>query len=108
MTGSGHAFSVDPDDLKKMVENIRITEQVLGDSDVIVYPVEEAARQSARRSLVAEVPIKSGDIITSEMLGIKRPGGGLSAHMLDAVTGKRAKRDIEPDQQITLEMLETA
>ena len=108
MTGSGHAFSVTSDDLRKMIENIRITEQVLGDSDVIVYPVEEAARQSARRSLVAEVPIKSGDIITSEMLGIKRPGGGLSAHMLDAVTGKRAKRDIEPDQQITLEMLETA
>ena len=46
------------------------------------------------------------NIITSEMLGIKRPGGGLSAHMIDAVTGKRARQDIEPDQQITLEMLE--
>ena len=107
MTGSGHAFSVTPDDLKKMVENIRLTEQVLGSSEITVYPAEEAARNSARRSLVAEVRIKSGDIITSEMVGIKRPGGGLPAHLIDTVIGKRARQDIEPDQQITLEMLET-
>lgn len=106
MIGSGHAFSVTPDDLKKMVENIRLTELILGSSEICVYPEEEAARKSARRTLVAEVPIKSGDIITSEMLGIKRPGNGLPAHMIDTVIGKRARQDIKPDQQITLEMLE--
>jgi len=106
MTGSGHAFSVTPDDLKKMVDNIRITEQVLGSSEISVYPAEEAARESARRSLVAETPIKKGEIIASEMLGIKRPGSGLSASLIHEVIGKRAKQDIQPDQQITLEMLE--
>lgn len=106
MTGSGHAFSVTPADLKKMIDNIRTTEQVLGSSETIVYPAEEAARNSARRSLVAEVPIKKGGIITSEMIGIKRPGNGLPAGVIDTVIGKRAKKDIKIDQQITLEMLE--
>lgn len=106
MAGSGHAFSANPDDLKKMIENIRLTEHVLGSSEITVYQTEEGARASARRSLVVEVPIKKGQIITSDMIGIKRPGNGLPANMIDLVIGKRAKEDIAQDQQITLEMLE--
>jgi sialic acid synthase SpsE len=106
MTGSGHAFSVTPDDLKRMIENIRITERVLGSSKITIYQAEEGARASARRSLVAEVPIKKGQIITAEMIGIKRPGNGLPAHMIDIVVGKKARQDIKPDLQLTLDMLD--
>ena len=106
MTGSGHFFAVDPDSLKKMVENIRLAQTVLGDGKLGVAESEKKAWTSARRSVVAEVPIPKGTIITSEMLGIKRPADGLPANMINTVIGKRACQDIKPDQAIDLDMIE--
>ena len=105
LTGSGHFFAVNPDDLKKMVDNIRLSESVMGDGRIGVAESEKKAWESARRSIVARVLIKKGDLIDSEMLSLKRPAGGLPANMLEKVIGKRAKMVIEPDQKIALEML---
>lgn len=106
LAGSGHFFAVDPNSLRKMVENIRLAQTVLGDGKLGVAESEKKAWMSARRSIVAEVPIPKGTIITSEMLGIKRPAGGLPANMIDTVIGKRACQDIKPDQAIDLDMIE--
>jgi len=106
MTGSGHFFAVNPDDLKKMVQNIRLTETVLGDGLLGVAESETKAWASARRSIVAEVPIDKGTLITADMIGLKRPPDGLPAGMIDQVIGRRAKHSIRVDQKITLEMLE--
>lgn len=105
MTGSGHFFAVNPSDLKKMVENIRLTESVLGNGDLGIAPSEEKAWNSARRSIVAEVLIKENEVITEEMLGLKRPATGLLGDKLHLVIGRKALRDIKPDEQISLEML---
>jgi len=105
MTGSGHFFAVSPDDLKKMVQNIRLAEKVIGDGKLGVAGAEIKAWESARRSIVAEVPIKRGEKITSAMIGMKRPSDGLPASMIDMVVGKIAKQDIESDQRITMEMI---
>jgi len=107
MVGSGHFFSVDPAGMRKMVDNIRITERVLGDGVLGVADCERKAFSSARRSIVAEVPIKKGEVIEFEMLGTKRPATGLDASMIDSVVGKKAGCDISREQQITLDMLET-
>ena len=106
MTGSGHANSVNPSDLKKMVENIRLAETVLGSPEVGILKCEEAARQNARRSLVSERLIRSGEKISDADIGIKRPGMGLPADRIDEVIGKIAKKDIEADQPIEIDVLE--
>lgn len=105
MTGSGHFFAVDPDDLKKMVDNIRLTETVMGKGSLGIAPSEKKAWVSARRSIVAQVPIKAGQIINRDMLGLKRPGTGLLGDRLDEVVGKCAQKDIAPDEQINVDML---
>lgn len=105
MTGSGHAFSIEPRDLKKMVQNIRLAEKVLGESEVKVYEYEKTARLNARRSLVAEVSIKAGETVTSEMIAVKRPGNGLAPDQIDFVIGKKIKTNIEKDDQILLDNL---
>lgn len=105
MTGSGHAFSVSPADLEMMVKNIRLAEEVLGDPEIKLHEAERPALEKARRSLVAERAIKYGEVITSEMVGIKRPGTGLSAAAIDQIVGKTAKVDIEKDEQIRIEQL---
>lgn len=107
MTGSGHFFAVDPEALTKMITNIRLAETVLGDGKLGVAISERKAWASARRSIVADVPIRKGTVISPEMIGLKRPADGLSADMIDRVVGKRAKVDIRLDQKIDLEMIET-
>jgi sialic acid synthase SpsE/CMP-N-acetylneuraminic acid synthetase len=106
MTGSGHFFAVNPDDLKTLVQNIRLTEVVLGDGSFGVAESEKEAWLSARRSIVANRRIHKGDTITEDVLGWKRPGGGLGAEQTDLIIGKRVTRDIETDERITLDLLE--
>ena len=106
LTGSGHFFSVNPDDLEKMVLNIRLAESLMGDPSLGTALSEEAARQNARRSLVAERRILKGEVVSSSMVGLKRPADGLPASMIDQIVGKRMNCDINADQAFSLEMVD--
>ena len=106
MVGSGHFFSVNPEDLKTMIGNIRLAEIVLGNPELGVLEKEKAARENARRSIVAEVPINQGETITSAQIGMKRPGDGLPGWMIDQVIGRRAIVNIGADEALSLDMLE--
>lgn len=106
MTGSGHFFAVNPSHLKMMVNNIRLTETVLGDGELGVADSEEKAWKSARRSIVAKKQIGKGSVIEPHMLALKRPGTGLPPDKIDSILGMRAKEDIPVDVLIKLEMVE--
>jgi sialic acid synthase SpsE len=106
MPGVGHSFCIEPSDLRKMVENIRLTEKALGCREIKVYAAEENSRKNARRSLVANRKIRKGEKLSSAMIGIKRPGTGISPSEIDKVLGKIAKNDIEHDSQLTWKQLE--
>jgi len=107
MIGSGHFFSASPNDLKKMIDNIRLTESLFGNGELGIAKSEQKAYKSARRTIVANMPIKKGDIITIEKVGFKRPNEGLCASKVDLVIGKRANQDIDTDEKISLGMLES-
>ena len=106
LSDSGHFFSMNPIDLKKMVQNVRLAERILGDGVLGVAEAEISARNSARRSIVAERNIECGEIIESSMLGMKRPAEGLPGWMMDELIGKRAKLDIQADLALTMDMVE--
>ena len=53
------------------------------------------------KSLVAAVDIPSGTALTREMLGIKKPGTGISAARLPEVLGKRTARAIGMEAILT-------
>ena len=64
----------------------------------------------ARESGVSEVTIKSGTVITPEMVWVKRPGPGpgvVPAKDLKKVVGKKVRVDIPKDTQIRWEHLES-
>jgi len=103
---SGHFFSVNPDDLTKMVFNIRLAESLMGEPSLGTALSEEAARQNARRSLVAERRILKGEVVSSSMVGLKRPADGLSASMINQIIGKKMNCDIDADQAFSLEMVD--
>ncbi|MFA5893601.1 MAG: N-acetylneuraminate synthase family protein [Candidatus Margulisiibacteriota bacterium] len=104
-TGPDHPFSLEPDELRSFVADLRNTELLLGDGKKVVLDSERENFRLARRSLHAVHDIKSGTMITSEMLTVKRPGLGIKSRDERKVIGRVARRDIKADQWITKDMI---
>ncbi len=95
MEGPDHKASLEPNELKKMVEDIRLTSQMLGNGVKLPHPVEISAKLVARKSIVARQKIKAGDILTSDNLTIIRPGAGRSPMEWWAILGTLAIKNYE-------------
>jgi N-acetylneuraminate synthase len=78
MEGPDHKASLDPIELKKMVQGIREVELALGNGLKGPRPSEIKNISVARKSLVAATSIKQGELFTDENLTIKRPGTGIN------------------------------
>ena len=100
-----HHLSVDPADMRAMVDGIRTVEKALGKAEKGLEPMEKEAFLYARRSVTSKVRIAKGSSITREMLTYKRPGTGISPRHLDMVVGRVARQDIPEDTTITWEMV---
>lgn len=106
MEGPDHKASLNPEELKDMVEDIRKVETSLGNGIKMFSESELDTMKVARKSIVAARDINSGDIIKLGDLDYKRPGNGLSPKHYKEILGKIAKRDIKIDEQLTLDLLE--
>ncbi|MCM1490819.1 MAG: N-acetylneuraminate synthase [Muribaculum sp.] len=102
MEGPDHKASLEPDELKAMVEGIRHVEEALGDGRKQVTDSERPNIEIARKSIVAVRPIKKGEILTVENIYVKRPGNGVSPMRWDEVIGTCAIRDFMPDELIEI------
>ncbi|EAI7261968.1 MULTISPECIES: N-acetylneuraminate synthase [Campylobacter] len=102
MQGPDHLASLNPDELKTMVQSIRELEQALGNG--IKKPSESETKNIniGRKSLVAASPIKKGDFFTEKNLGVKRPGNGISPMEWDNIIGKVAEKNFDIDELIVL------
>lgn len=93
MPGPDHKASLEPNELKDMVQAIRDVEMALGNGIKGPQFSEIKNKPIARKSLVAAQYIKAGDIYTEENLIIKRPGNGMSPNLYWSLLGKTANRD---------------
>lgn len=100
-----HKLGVDTEELRLLCEAVRRAQTMLGHEVKAPVPVEQAAREGARRSVVARCSIKAGAIIGREDLICKRPGLGISPKHLDLIVGRKALRDIKADECITWDMV---
>lgn len=100
-----HHLSVDPADLRAMVEGIRTVEKALGKAVKGLEPLEADAWRYARRSVTSAAAIPQGTPITRDMLTYKRPGTGISPRFLDLVVGRIARTDIPEDTTMTWDMV---
>ena len=105
LPGVDHHLSFDPNDMKKMIEEVRLVEKMLGTNKKIITESEKETRMMARRSIIAKVDIPKGTVITKDMLIIKRPGTGILPKYLDKVIGKKATKDIKEDELLSYEMI---
>lgn len=102
LPGPDHKASLEPEGLKAMVEAIRNIEVALGDGIKRIAHSEAKNKPTARKSIVAAVPIRRGDLYTLQNLSTKRPGTGVSPMEWDEIIGRRAVRDFEIDEMIEL------
>lgn len=102
LPGPDHKASLEPSELAAMVRSIRHIEQALGSADKHVSPSERPNIEIARKSIIAAVPIKKGELFSEENITVKRPGNGVSPMLWDKVIGTPAPADFNPDELITL------
>ncbi len=102
LPGPDHAMSADPAEFREMVQRIRTTEQMLGTGTLGYQAAEQQGRAQFRRSVVAKRTIEAGEIIREDMLCCKRPGTGLKPCDRGLLLGRRTRRTIRPDEQITV------
>jgi N-acetylneuraminate synthase len=102
LPGPDHQASLEPHELSKMVAAIRNIEAAMGDG--VKKPTESELKNKliARKSIVAIRDIKVGELFTTENLGVKRPGTGISPMCWDEIIGRGARRNFVVDEQIDL------
>jgi len=102
MLGPDHSASLECNEFKNMVLAIRNIELALGSYSKAPSESEIKNISIARKSIVAKVSIKKGDIFTDKNLTTKRPGDGLPAVMWDSILGTKAVRDFAEDEKIII------
>lgn len=100
MKGPDHKASIEPDELRQLVNSIRNVEKAMGHYDKVVSPSEKKNIDMVRKSIVASEKIKKGDIFTEKNITTKRPGSGISPMKWNDVIGHIAKKDYEKDEMI--------
>jgi len=100
MEGPDHKASLEPDELKAMVNAIRNIEKALGNGIKKPSPSELKNKAIVRKSIVAERDIRNREAFTEENLTVKRPGTGICPMRWDEVIGQVAQKDYEKDELI--------
>ena len=100
MKGPDHKASLEPVELSQMIDAIRKIELSLGDGIKGPRPSELKNKPIARKSLVAAMAIKSGEVMSEENITIKRPGSGLSPYDYWDMLGRTSEHDYEKDELI--------
>ena len=105
--GPDSAFSMEPDEFRKMVEDVRNTEKALGE---VSFELSDAVREQRKfsRSLFVIEDIKEGDIFTDKNLRVIRPGHGIAPRHYKECLGKTASIDIERGTPLSMDMITEA
>ena len=106
LPGPDQKASLEPTEFRAMVQGIRVIEEALGKPVKEPTPEELKMRLVARRSLVASMNIPKDQVITRQMVAIKRPGTGIPPKEIGNMIGKRATRNIRRDQVLRWNMVD--
>lgn len=95
--GMDNQMAMEPEPLSILVDKCKSVAAVLGEKERTVQPEELKQRENMRRSIVVTRDMKAGEIITEDVLDVKRPGSGMAPEQIKEILGKKLKNDIEAD-----------
>jgi pseudaminic acid synthase len=97
-------FSIEPSELKALVEGTRDAWLSLGDAS-FTRPVTENSSLAFRRSIYFVRNLKAGEIITRKDIRRIRPGFGLPPKFFEEIIGKRTKYDVRVGEAVSFEKI---
>jgi pseudaminic acid synthase len=102
--GVDAAFSLEPDEMKALVDESLRTWEALGD---IRYGRTAGEKKSLqfRRSLYITQDMKAGESITAENVRAIRPGYGLPPKFYDNIIGRRVRQDVKKGTPLDWDLL---
>ncbi len=98
------SFSMNADEFKQMVQDIRQAERALGS---VSYGMAQQEKENIvfRRSIFCVKDIKKGEKITEKNIRIIRPGYGMSPQFYPEILGQTALEDIQRGTPLQMDMI---
>ena len=103
--GADSAFSMEPEEFKEMVDNIRKIELAMGKVTYDLTPKAAREREHSRSLFVAK-DMKAGEVFTPENLRSIRPANGLHTMYYEEILGKRITRDARLGTPMSWELVD--
>jgi sialic acid synthase SpsE len=104
--GYDHKNSLEPSELKELVERIRRCELMLGKTTRPLSGREAKERIYARRGIYARESLKKGDVITIDKLAFLRPNTSIGAEEVEFILGRTLAKDVEAGTPLENTMFE--
>ncbi len=102
LQGPDHKASITPNELNKLVRNIRNVEKILGKDMKKPYDKELENLKFVRKFIVTRVKINKGEKFSENNITTKRSGKGIPAEKWDFVLGKVSKQNFLPDENVKI------
>jgi sialic acid synthase len=108
MRGTDHAFSLEPQGLRKLVRDLRRTRLAFGDGTKRMYASEAAPAMKMSKKLVAARDLPAGHVLCEDDVAAKSPGDGMPPYELDRLVGRTLRHPVIADEPLTFEILQAA
>ncbi|WP_394884619.1 pseudaminic acid synthase [Clostridium butyricum] len=103
--GADSQFSMEPEEFKEMVDNIRIVEKAVGKVTYDLSQKQINSREHSRSLFVVD-DIKKGEVFTEKNVRSIRPGFGLETKYIKDIIGKTAREDIKKGNPMNWNLIE--
>lgn len=101
--GTDHAFSLEPEGMRKLVRDLHRAAIAMGDGVKRVYDKEKPAKVKMAKKIVAAQDLSEGHVLDAADLAYKSPGDGIPPYQDDQLIGRALKRAVRKDEALTLD-----
>ena len=106
LKGTDHAFSLEPQGLRKMIRDLDRLHLAMGDGQKRQFLSERDPLEKMGKKMVFVRAMPRGAVLTPDDVAFKSPGDGLAPWMIDQVVGKRLIRDTKADEALEITNLQ--
>ena len=103
--GPDDSFSLEPRELAALCQGVRTAWEALGTVDYGRKSSEEG-NVKFRRSLYFVKDLQAGEVITADAIRSVRPGFGAAPKCLEAILGRRVRKDTLANTPVFLDSIE--
>lgn len=101
--GTDHAFSLEPEGMRKLVRDVHRAAIAMGDAVKRIYEKENPARIKMGKKIVAARALPEGHVLEPGDIAYKSPGDGLPPYHDEELFGARLTRPVSEDESLTLD-----